>query len=134
MDCKKASTRFSIFLNPEDPRHAQAAEIISQQGYRGKAQYIVQAVLHYEGDGGTPGGERPARLDEKAIEAVVNRVLQDRNIAPAPVEKQTKAMPRKKDAAPAAPDEKAAFDGSEDELGGDGLNAVLGALEMFRNG
>jgi len=129
---EKACMKFSIFFNAKDPRHLKAAEIIGRQGYRGKAQYLVKAVLHYEGYEETPGDKRPARLDERAIEAVVYRILRDRDVAA--IGTQTKDIPKKGNGMPALPSEKAIYDDAMDEIGEDGLNAVLSALDMFRNG
>ena len=43
---KKDPYRFCIKLNERDPRQAQVANILNDQG-RGMAQYIANAVLHY---------------------------------------------------------------------------------------
>ena len=75
---KKAGTKFTIQFNQTDPAHLQVAELLNKQGHRGKAQYIVNAVLHYENCDETPDLKRPALIDEKVIEAVVNRILCDR--------------------------------------------------------
>lgn len=43
---KKIPCRFTIGFNPGDPAHCRTAEILNQQGRR-KAQFLVNAVLHY---------------------------------------------------------------------------------------
>ena len=48
MSGKMVDTRFTIQFSRTNPAHIQAAEILNQQGQRGKAQYIANAVLHYE--------------------------------------------------------------------------------------
>ena len=136
MGDKASSKKVSIFLSMTDPSHLQAAEILSQQGYRGKAQYIVNAVLHYEGYTETPGAKRPARFDEKVIEAVVNRILKDKEISTVgrSTEKpaDTSAVANGDSAHMLLPVEYISYDDALDELGEGGLEAVLGALEMFR--
>ena len=136
MGDKALSKKVSIFLSMTDPLHLQAAEILSQQGYRGKAQYIVNAVLHYEGYTETPGARRPARFDEKVIEAVVNRILHDMEISTVGRSSE-KPADTSADATVGSghmplPVEDISYDDALDELGEDGLEAVLGALEMFR--
>lgn len=44
---KKNPSRFSIQFNPNNPEHKRAIEILSAKG-RNKAQYIAEAVLHFE--------------------------------------------------------------------------------------
>ena len=137
MSDNNTRSRFSIFFDKTDPSHFQVAEILSRQGYRGKAQYLVNAVLHYEGHTEMPGAKRPARFDEKVIEAVVNRILKNREI---PIAGQHPAKPidtyadMNEGTAHIPLVEDITFDDALDELGEDGLNAVLGALDMFRKG
>jgi len=78
---KKSETRFTIQFSRSDPKHIQVAEILNNQARYGKAQYIVDAVLHYESCTETCSMNRAAGVgvDEKAIEAVVNRILMDRS-------------------------------------------------------
>jgi len=127
---KLVDTRFTIQFSRTDPTHLQAAEILNRQGRRSKAQYLVNAVLHYENCGETPNIQRLAAFDEKVIEAVVNRILRDReeNGAPAPVGpvsvKQTETRSQSAD--------EVNFDDAVEALGEDGFKAVAGALDMFR--
>ena len=132
MDVRKIATRFNIIFSATDPTHLHVAEILSRQGYRGKAQYLVNAVLHYEGHGETPDARRPARFDEKIIEAVVNRIMKDKAITVS--QKPVDAVVDINENTVAMLSEDITFDDALVELGEDGLNAVLGALEMFRQG
>ena len=43
---KKSLYRFTIGFNPGDPSHRQVAELLNRQGRR-KAQFLVNAILHY---------------------------------------------------------------------------------------
>lgn len=126
---KITDTRFTIQFSRTDPSHLHVAEILNRQGRRSKAQYIVNAVLHYENCGETPSIKHTAQLDIKVIEAIVNRILRDRveNTADKPVATTPQAK------VPPKTTEDINFDDTLEALGTDGLNAIAGAMEMFRN-
>jgi hypothetical protein len=90
---KMADTRFTLQFSRTDPTHLQVAEILNRQGRRSKAQYIVNAVLHYENCDGKPNAPRSTEFDVKTIEAVVNRLLQEKEISVP--EKTKKSTPKK---------------------------------------
>lgn len=80
---KKIPCRFTIGFNPGDPAHRQTAEILNQQGRR-KAQFLVNAVLHYVHCPETPdlpelrteqGG---GMMGQKDVEMMVIRILEER--------------------------------------------------------
>jgi hypothetical protein len=129
MNDKMIETRFTLQFSRTDPTHLQATEILNRQGRRSKAQYLVNAILHYENCGETPTMQRPAGLDEKIIESVVNRILREKggNNADKPpnIDSVIKITP------PPAVAE-ADFDDAVESLGQDGLDAIAGALDMFR--
>ena len=130
MSDKMVETRFTIQFSRTDPSHLQVAEILNRQGRRSKAQYIVNAVLHYENCAGLPGIQRSTELDVKAIEAVVNRLLEDRerNHAVKTVNPSADRRPK----TPLPKTEEINFDEALEALGEDGFNAVAGALDLFR--
>ncbi len=78
---KKNPCRFTIGFNPGDPTHRQVVELLNQQGHR-KAQFLVNAVLHYvhcpetpdipETDAGAPV------MGEKDMEMLIVRILEGR--------------------------------------------------------
>ena len=72
---KKSETKFTIQFNRMDASHLQVADILNRQQRYGKAQYIVDAVIHYINCGLTEPALRPVRIDERHIEAVVRRIL-----------------------------------------------------------
>lgn len=130
MGGKMAETRFTIQFSRTDPSHLQVAEILNRQGRRSKAQYIVNAVLHYENCNETPHISRSAELDEKVIEAVVNRILQNR---------EEKGQDRKNGTALGKESKKEVQTAKEISiedalaaLGPEGFNVVVGTLDMFR--
>ena len=127
---KIVDTRFTIQFSKTDPTHLHVAEILNRQGRRSKAQYIVNAVLHYENCDAMPDAQRPARLDEKAIEAVVNRILRDR--ADAAADAPVVSVPIDPATMQSQPSEEINYDDALEALGEDGFNAVNGALDMFR--
>ena len=47
---KKHEFKFNIGLNQNNPDHVRVAEILNRLG-RGKAEYVVKAVLAYEKQG-----------------------------------------------------------------------------------
>ncbi|MCL1821160.1 MAG: hypothetical protein FWG36_10980 [Oscillospiraceae bacterium] len=125
---KKSNRRFTVQFNRTDPAHRQVADILNRLEWRGKAQYIVNAVLYY-----INRGERPA-FDEKHIEAIVNRILHDKNYSGAgslPVSAPAGSV----EITPLSDSESVVeinFDEAMEALGEDGFSAVAGALDMFR--
>jgi len=79
MGDKTVETRFTIQFSKTDPSHLQVAAILNRQGRRSKAQYLVNAVLHYEIFSETANILCKESLDIKAIEAIVYRILKDHN-------------------------------------------------------
>ena len=116
MSGKMVDTKFTIQFSRTDPMHLQVAEILNRQGRRSKAQYIVNAVLYYINNEKT----RSSVIDEKQIEMIINRVLQANE----------KKGPDKTKSIEVADDITAGD--VLDSLGKAELNAITGALDMFR--
>ena len=127
---KKADTRFTIQFSQTDPTHLQVAEILNRQGRRSKAQYIVNAVLHYENCSETPHMARTSELDVKVIEAVVNRILMEREKESPVNEPRTAYSPGRTTPKP----EGIIFDDALENLGPDGVSAIADILNSFRKG
>lgn len=76
---KKIPYRFTIGFNPGDPAHRQAAEQLNQQGRR-KAQFLVNAILHYIHCPETPDlpelHVKPDAMGQKDMENLVIRILE----------------------------------------------------------
>lgn len=123
---KIADTKFTIQFSRTDPTHLQVAEILNRQGRRSKAQYLVNAILHYENCGETPNIQLPEGFDEKIIESVVIRVL--REIEESKANKQVSDISSKTPKSA----EDINIDDVMDSLGQNGLNAITGVLDMFR--
>ena len=121
MNEKKSAARFTIQFSETDPAHVQAIDILNRQGSRSKAQYIANAVLHYEHCDVIPQTPRPTVVDERLIESIVRRLLEQRADA------TLKPIP---ESPPLA--ETLSIDDITGTLGQDGLDAIFGALDLFR--
>ena len=134
MNNKKSDTRFTIQFNRDNPLHLQVVDILNRQNQRGKARFIVDAVLHYVSCDATPDVNLPARLDEKAVEAVVYRVLRDRQIdgvAAPPVSAPVGEVESQSDQS-SLYTEGVYYDDVTEALGEEGIKAVIDALDIFR--
>ena len=134
MDNKKVESKFTIKFNKCDPLHLRVTEILNNQGRYGKAQYIVNAILHYENCEETPDLKSPARIDDKAIEAIVNRLLRNKDMrtrTPDKPKPKTNSTDSKEDSVLEHFDE-ISFDDAVETLGEDSINAIANAMAMFR--
>ena len=131
MNNKKDEFRFTIRLSRTEPSHLQVVDILNQKRY-GKAQYIVDAVIHYIGCGLTESAAQPEQIDEKYIETIVNRILLDRdeNVKrnlPAPAnENEMSLLSQHNDS------DNIEFSETMDVFGEKGIKAVADALTSFR--
>jgi|GEM_PF-1048013 len=139
---KKSIAKFTIQFSRKDPAHIQVTEILNRQGRGDKAQYIVDAVLHYVNSGGAREAQLPrsALVDETQVEVIVNRILQDKQIhggggssAPSPVATAPTSLSSagNSSAHQGQPDDGIDMD-SETELGEEAVGAVANAMEGFR--
>ena len=133
---KKTDAKFTIKFSRTDPLHIQVTDILNQQERGGKAQYIVDAVIHFVNSGGVRETQhpRPVQVDEKHIEAIVKRILRDSQkssesalFAPVatPVE-CNQPLPQTQ------PAEEIIYDNAVEELGEECFNIVANTLVMFR--
>lgn len=68
----------TIGFNKDDPDHVYVADILNTMG-RGKAQYIVKAVIAYQNPAGEGSGHVPApAVDYEKIRAFVLNVLEEK--------------------------------------------------------
>lgn len=79
MDGKKNRERFSIKFNENDPAHAAVIRLLEKQGAHSKAQFIVNAVLHYVNCPEAPDISLPLTADRAAIEKIVMEILHNRD-------------------------------------------------------
>lgn len=72
---KKDRERFSIKFNENDPAHDAVIRLLEKQGPHSKAQFIVNAVLHYIHCSETPDAAASRIADRAAIEEIVAEIL-----------------------------------------------------------
>lgn len=121
---KKDRCKFTIQFSPADPAHQQTVDILNRQGRR-KAQFLVNAVMHYLHCPETPEIPQAAPLNTDAIEVIVRRILQEQN-ASSPAAPDTPKIERE------VHTENIQFEDAADMLGEDGLAAIRNTMSIFR--
>lgn len=76
---KKDRERFSIKFNENDPAHDAVIRLLEKQGPHSKAQFIVNAVLHYINDPGVLAIPLTQTVDRASIENIVMEILCNRD-------------------------------------------------------
>ena len=126
MAAKKDPYKFTIQFNPADPTHLQTAALLNRQGRR-KAQFLVNAVMHYIHCSQTPDIPQAPPLDTKLIETVVQQILKEQQIMPPAPEPEQQSAP----ILPPA-DNDLHYAEAAETLGEDGLAAIANTMAMFR--
>ena len=121
---KKERSRFTIQFNSADPCHEQVVDLLNGQGRR-KAQFLVNAVLHYIHCSETPDIPQPAPLDTAVIETVVWKILMEQGFEKTKTVAPSVQKPQKEP-------EEIHFDEAAEMLGADGLAAITNTMAMFR--
>lgn len=130
---KKNEGRFTIQFTYTDPAHLQVIEILNRLRPRSKAPYLVDAILHFENCTETPVIRRTPSLDEKAIEAIVRRVLAKSDMSVGNEATTTAKETRNEEPGEPTPiSEDLDLDDAMEALGKDNLQAILGAVKAFR--
>lgn len=78
MEEKRNRERFSIKFNENDPAHDAVIRLLEKQGPHRKAQFLVNAVLHYINCPETPNLAAPQAAGRADIEAIVAEILKKR--------------------------------------------------------
>ena len=117
---KKDPYKFTIQFNPSDPTHQQTAVLLNRQGRR-KAQFLVNAVMHYIDIPQEPP------VDTALIETVVRKILKEQSKEP-----QIKKAEKHHPSTVQAPEDDFSFDEAADALGADGLAAIANTMAMCR--
>lgn len=76
---KKDRERFSIKFNENDPAHDAVIRLLEKQGPHSKAQFIVNAVLHYVNCTETPDISPAQTAGRASIEKIVMEILNNRD-------------------------------------------------------
>lgn len=121
---KKVSCKFTIQFNPADPTHHQTVDVLNQQGRR-KAQFLVNAVMHYIHCPETPEIPQTAPINTDAIENIVRRILHEKSTSEPAPQDASKAK-RERHA------EKLQYEDAADMIGDDGLAAIRNTMTVFR--
>lgn len=79
MEKKKNRERFGIKFNEKDPAHNAVIRLLEKQGPHNKAQFIVNAVLHYVNCPQSPDLSQKPITDREFIEKIVLEVLRHRD-------------------------------------------------------
>ena len=118
---KKNAFVTTIGFNKNDPNHVAVAELLNSMK-RGKAQYLVNAVLAYQ-NGGNPG-EAGHALDYEKIRRFVLQVLEEHerqgDSHDIPVENQEEQMTGEMS------------EGMEFDLDENALAGIMSSLEAFK--
>ena len=72
---KKDRERFSIKFNENDPAHDAVIRMLEKQDPHSKAQFIVNAVLHYINCPETPDAAVSRTVDRAVVEQIVAEIL-----------------------------------------------------------
>lgn len=123
---KKDPYKFTIQFNEGDPSHLQIAEMLNQQGRR-KAQFIVNAVMHYIHCSETPNIPEPALPDIDVIERVVLRILEEQGNNSNVSENHTQAKTSRP-----IKSEEIDFGDTAELLGNEGVAAITKTMASFR--
>ena len=126
MAAKKDPYKFTIQFNPADPTHLQTADLLNRQGRR-KAQFLVNAVMHYIHCSQTPDIPQMPPMDTALSETIVRKVLKEQSEEP-----QIKKTEKHHPPSVQAPEDDFSFDEAADALGADGLAAIANTMAMFR--
>ncbi len=120
---KKNAFVTTIGFNKNDPAHVQVAEFLNGME-RGKAQYIVNAVLAYQSGGEAAGISAGQAVDYEQIRQFVLQVIREHERQEAP-RNGAAGEPDRPDGAEEG--EGAAFGFDEDAL-----NGIMSSLEAFK--
>lgn len=120
---KNNPMRFTVQFSPGDPCHKQTVDILNQQGRR-KAQFIVNAVMHYINCSETPD-VKPAAIDTALIEGIVRRLLNEQGkVAGLATPEQPQRKVHKS--------ESISIKEAEDAIGAEGMAAIIQTMAGFR--
>ena len=126
---KKDQFKFTIQFSPGDPHHRQVAELLNGQGRR-KAQFIVNAILHYLNCKETPEISAPASMDYAAVEKVVMQILEQR-LSHSKTEPSERTYPSEEQR-PICKSDSIRFNEAADALGQDGIDAIMNSLAAIQ--
>ncbi len=135
MDGKKNRERFSIKFNENDPAHATVIRLLEKQGAHSKAQFIVNAILHYVNCPEAPDISLPQIADRTSIEKIVMDVLHSRDSGQQDtkiVANSGKAI-REEQVFTELPEQRYDAETEQKEIGEDTWAMIADTMSAFRN-
>lgn len=124
---KKDAFRFTVQFNAGDPSHQQVAAILNEQGRR-KAQFLVNAVIHYINCPESPEAVAAPKIDRQAVEQLVREILS--NMRPEAIPSTEGNNPG--DLPPVTASDNIPFDAAA-MLGEDGFHSLLNSLAAIQD-
>lgn len=123
---KKDAFRFTVQFNAGDPSHQQVAAILNEQGRR-KAQFLVNAVIHYINCPESPEATSAPKIDRQAVEQLVREILSNMQPEAAPATEGNTPG----DIPPVTASESIPFDAAA-VLGEDDFHSLLSSLAAIQ--
>ena len=123
---KKDAFRFTVQFNAGDPSHQQVAAILNEQGRR-KAQFLVNAVIHYINCPESPEAAAAPKIDRQTVEQLVREILSNMQ----PEETSTTEGNTPGEIPPTTASESIPFDAAA-MLGEDGFHSLLNSLASIQ--
>ena len=123
---KKDAFRFTVQFNAGDPSHQQVAAILNEQGRR-KAQFLVNAVIHYINCPEPPEAAAAPKIDRQTVEQLVREILSNMQ----PEETSTTEGNTPGEIPPTTASESIPFDAAA-MLGEDGFHSLLNSLAAIQ--
>lgn len=124
---KKDAFRFTVQFNAGDPSRQQVAAILNEQGRR-KAQFLVNAVIHYINCPESREAAAAPRIDRQTVEQLVREILS--NMQPEATPATEGNTPG--DIPPVTASESIPFDAAA-MLGEDGFHSLLNSLAAIQD-
>ncbi len=122
---KNNPEKFTVQFNSADPCHLQTIDILNAQGRR-KAQFIVNAIMHYIYCPETPDIPHPT-TDTALIEGIVRRILQEQGAH------SSTANTSKTPARTIRKSENLDFTNADEILGAEGIATIAKTMASFRH-
>jgi hypothetical protein len=143
MQEEKGKLIFHIQFNRADPAHLHVASILNSKTQRGeKAKCIVNAIIFYESHYGASEINHRTLIDEKHLEAAINRILQNRENDICDREKSNAAFFSFFPLSPVSPPSNQVHKQPQpsedimrdeiDGIGADEVNRIANTLKMFK--
>ena len=123
---KTDAFRFTVQFNAGDPSQQQVAAILNEQGRR-KAQFLVNAVIHYINCPESPEAAAAPKIDRQTVEQLVREILSNMQ----PEETSTTEGNTPGEIPPTTASESIPFDAAA-MLGEDGFHSLLNSLAAIQ--